>query len=124
MEKRIFTSRRRDGNRECTCRAGQRSPENSLGLLTPVGFLEEEEPGLGFEATVSTGGAEKGKWGWGAGGAWAQGNRGLCRLNLPSLRPEESGPCGPPSLGSPLQPQWGLGSQPLQEESFPSKDHS
>lgn len=54
MGKRIFTSRR-DGNREFTCRAGQTSPENPLGLLTPVGFLEEEEPGLGFEAMVSTG---------------------------------------------------------------------
>lgn len=82
MGKRIFTSRR-DGNREFTCRADQTSPENSLGVLTPVGFLEEEEPGLGFEAMVSTGGVEKGKWGWGAGGAWAHGDRGLCRRTCP-----------------------------------------
>lgn len=32
--------------------AGKRNPEESLGLVIPVGFLEEEEPGLGFEGMV------------------------------------------------------------------------
>ena len=104
--------------------AGKRNPEKSLGLVIPVGFLEEEEPGLGFEGMARRGGGEKGKRGGGVqDGPEHVGVMATAGLTEPLWGLRNQDPAGLPAWGPPSSLCEGVASQPLQEESFSSKDH-
>lgn len=100
--------------------AGKKSPEKSLGVCGPGGFLEEEEPGLGFEGRCGGGGEKEGPGGRRGQEHMAVATAGLSR---PWGRGGLPGSVGPPSLEA-SSSRWRGGSQPLQEKSFSAEDAS